>query len=32
VASGGGGGSVRVNMKNIEKSSQFASRLRELVD
>jgi len=32
VASGGGGGSVRVNMKNIEKSSQFASRLRELVN
>jgi len=32
VASGGGGGSVRVNMKNIKESSQFASRLRELVD
>lgn len=32
IASGGGGGSVQLNIKNIEDSSMFANELRELVD
>lgn len=32
IASGGGGGSVQLNIKNIEDSSLFANELRELVD
>lgn len=32
IASGGGGGSVQLNIKNIEDSSEFANKLRNLVD
>ena len=32
IASGGGGGSVQLNIRNIEDSSIFANKLRELVD
>ncbi len=32
IASGGGGGSVQLNIRNIDDSSSFANKLRELVD